>query len=147
MKKYCQVSLICCSLDSELNSNFDRVAMDVGILPNQVSDIDTSIMSYTTSGMFNSYHYLNLIFAQSDYCFIFDFEFIASGDTINTLSTLPLSFFACFTPSILACIKFILHLNVYSRVVGNIQDQSSATILIKQGTITERDVNAIIYIQ
>ena len=38
-----------------LNSNLDCEAMDVGILPNQVSDVDTSVMSDTYSGMFNPY--------------------------------------------------------------------------------------------
>ena len=38
-----------------LNSNLDCETMDVGILPNQVSDVDTSVMSDTYRGMFNPY--------------------------------------------------------------------------------------------
>jgi hypothetical protein len=53
MKKSCLASMICCSLGSDLNSNLDHEAMDVGILPNQLSDVDTTVMIDTNSGMFN----------------------------------------------------------------------------------------------
>jgi hypothetical protein len=53
MKKSCLASLICFSLGSDLNSNLDHEAMDVGILPNELSDVDTTVMIDTNSGMFN----------------------------------------------------------------------------------------------
>lgn len=61
MKKYYLASLICCSLGRTLKSNLNSEAMDVGILPHQVSDLHPSVMSDTNIGIFNPYIYLNLI--------------------------------------------------------------------------------------
>ena len=53
MKNYCLASLICCSLGRELNYNLNSEAMEVGILPHQVSDLHPSVMSDTNIGIFN----------------------------------------------------------------------------------------------